>query len=191
MPRVQVPIPLGFYTSPSPTINTARCINWIPVVTEKPSLSRNVLLQPSGITQFADTLLGACRGAWVMAGVPFFVNGNSLVSISELGVVTNHGSITGTVRVSMADNGTNLVIVVPGGDAFVFNNSTNLLIQITDLDFQTSDSVGFYRGFFVFTTTDGKQLFVSNLNAPLVFDALDFGSVEGDTDRIISKVVEH
>ena len=67
MPRVQVPIPLGFYTSPSPTINTARCINWIPVVTEKPSLSRNVLLQPSGITQFADTLLGACRGAWVMA----------------------------------------------------------------------------------------------------------------------------
>jgi hypothetical protein len=89
----------------------------------------------------------------------------------------------------MADNGTILVIVVPGGDTFVWDGSA--LTQITDPDFQVSDTVSFYRGFFVFTTTDGKQLFVSNLNQPLIFDALDFGSAEGDPDRIITQILNH
>lgn len=191
MPRVKLPIPLGFYTSESLPLASQRCINWIPTVPEGEALNNRALMQPSGITQFANTSLGVCRGAWVMAGVPYFVSGNSLVSIASNGDVTNLGSITGSVRASMADNGTDLVIVVPGGDAFAFNNESETLTQITDPDFQVSDSVTFYRGFFVFTTTDGKQLFVSNLNAPLTFDALDFGSAEGDPDRIITQVVDH
>ena len=191
MTRVALPIPLGFYQSESAPLSSQRCINWIPTAPEGEALNNRALIQPSGITQFADTELGSCRGAWVMAEVPYFVSGNSLVSIAIDGTVTNIGTITGDVRVSMADNGSFLVIVVPGGDAFVFNLLSSVLTQITDPDFQTSDSVTFYRGFFVFTTTDGKQLFVSNLNTPLVFDALDFGSAEGDPDRIITQVVDH
>jgi hypothetical protein len=189
--RIPLPIPLGFYQSQSAPLSSQRCINWIPTVPEGEALNNRALIQPSGITQFATTGLGVCRGAWVMAKVPYFVLGSELVSLSESGTVTNHGTISGNVRVSMADNGTFLVIVVPGGDAFVFSNSDNTLIQITDPDYQTSDSVTFYRGFFVFTTTDGKQLFVSNLNSPLTFDALDFGSAEGDPDRIVTQIVDH
>jgi len=191
VPRVALPIPLGFYQSESLPLSSQRCINWIPTVPEGEALNNRSLMQPSGVTEFASTGLGICRGAWVMADVPYFVVGNSLISLSESGAITNHGIISGTVRVSMADNGISLVIVVPGGDAFVFNNSDNSLTQITDPDFQTSDSVTFYRGFFVFTTTDGKQLFVSNLNSPLTFDALDFGSAEGDPDRIVTQIVDH
>jgi len=124
-----------------------------------------------------------------MAAVEFSVNGTSLFTTSSTGVSTNLGAITGTKRVVMADNGTILVIVVPGGDTFTWDGTT--LSQITDPDFQVSDTVVFYRGFFVFTTTDGKQLFVSNLNQPLIFDALDFGSAEGDPDRIITQILNH
>lgn len=191
MPRVPLPIPLGFYQSDSKPLSSQRCINWIPVVLEGEALNNRALLQPSGITEFANTGLGACRGAWVMKDVPYFVAGNSLISLSEAGVITNHGTISGNARVSMADNGTFLVIIVPGGDGYAFSNETNVLTKVTDPDFQTSDSVSFYRGFFVFTTTDGKQLFVSNLNQPLTFDALDFGSAEGDPDRIITQIVDH
>jgi hypothetical protein len=193
MPRVPLPIPLGFYQSKSAPLSSQRCINWIPTVPEGEALNNRALMQPSGITEFTSTELGVCRGAWAMAGVPYFVLGNTLVSISKGGVVTNHGSTSEpiNVRVSMADNGTSLVIVIPGGDAYVFNNVDNTIAQITDPDYQRSDSVSFYRGFFVFTTTDGKQLFVSNLNAPLTFDALDFGSAEGDPDRIITQIVDH
>lgn len=191
MPRVALPIPLGFYQSESKPLSSQRCINWIPTVLEAEALNNRALIQPSGITQFVDTGLGVCRGAWVMKEIPYFIMGNTLISVAQDGAVTTHGTITGTVRVSLADNGTFLVIVVPGGDAYGFSNETNTLTQVTDPDFQISDSVTFYRGFFVFTTTDGKQLFVSNLNQPLTFDALDFGSAEGDPDRIITQIVDH
>lgn len=187
--RINLPIPLGFYQSESPELSSQRCINWIPIIPEAEALNNRALMQIAGITQFSQTNAGACRGGRRLSGVPFFVNGTSLVSIDAFGVVTFRGTITGTGQVSMADNGTNLVIVVPGGDGFVWNGTA--LTQITDPDYQKSDTVSFYRGFFVFTTSDGKQLFVSNLNAPLTFDALDFGSAEGDPDRIITQVLDH
>jgi len=187
--RIPLRIPLGFYQSESLPLDAQRCINWIPTIPQNEALNNRALIQVPGLKQFTDTLLGASRGGWVMAGVSFFVQGNSLVSLSSTGVVTNHGTITGSKRVYMADNGTQLVIVVPGGDAYVWDGTT--LTQIVDPDFQVSDTVVFYRGFFVFTTSDGKQIIVSNLNQPLVFDALDFGSAEGDPDRIITQILDH
>lgn len=189
--RVGIEIPLGFYQDESLALSAQRCINWIPTVSEGPSLNATSLKQPYGLSQFADTAKGPCRGKWVVNGIDYSVNGDSLVSISSAGIVTVHGTITGTNRVDMADNGTYLVIVVPGGNGFVFDTTTSVLTQITDPDYQTSDTVRFYRGVFVFTASDGKQLFISNLNQPLVFDALDFGSAEGDPDRIVTQVVDH
>ena len=191
MARVPLPIPLGFYQSKSAPLSSQRCINWVPTIPQGEALNNRALMQPSGITLFSTTGFGACRGAWTMAGVPYFVMGNTLLSVSKLGVTTVHGEITGSVRVSMADNGEFLVIVVPGGDGYGYSNEANTLTKVVDPDYQLSDSVTFYRGFFVFTTTDGKQLFVSNLNQPLTFDALDFGSAEGDPDRIITQIVDH
>ena len=189
MPRVPIDIPLGFYQDKVAPLSSQRCINWIPTVSEGGALNNKSLKQPSGIVQTVQTGLGACRGGHVMAGVRFSMQGNSLVSLDSNDAPTTLGTVTGSARCIMADNGTFLVVLVPGGDAFVFSNADNSFTQITDPDFQTSDTVTFYRGFFVFTTTDGKQLFVSNLNQPLTFDALDFGSAEGDPDRIVTQVV--
>jgi len=189
--RVPLPLPLGSYQADSPTQSIRRVINWIPVAAQSEALNNRSLLQPSGISQIIDTGLGICRGGHVVSGVRYFVNGNSLISFNSSDALTNHGSIIGSVRVQMADNGSILVIVVPGGGAYTFDVASSVLTQIVDPDFQVSDSVQFYRGFFVFTTTDGKQLFVSNLNQPLVFDALDFGSAEGDPDRIVTQIVDH
>ena len=155
MARLPIEIPLGFYKDKVAPLSSQRCINWIPTVSEGPALNNKSLKQPSGITLKIQTGFGACRGGHVMAGVPYFIMGNTLISFNENNSVNTHGTITGNVRVSMADNGTNLVIVVPGGDGYAFNNTTNVLTRVTDPDFQVSDTVGFYRGFFVFTTTDG------------------------------------
>ncbi len=191
MPRISLPIPLGFYQNASAPVSSQRCINWVPTIPEGEALNSRVLMQPSGITEFANTGTKPCRGAWVVRETPYFVQGNSLISLSSTGVIKTHGTISGDVRVQMADNGTSLVIVVPNGNGYVYNVDDDTLTQITDPDYQKSDSVSFYRGFFVFTASDGKQLFVSNLNAPLTFDALDFGSAEGDPDRIVTQIVDH
>ena len=187
--RIPLPIPLGFYQAISPALASSTCVNWLPIIPEAAALNDRALIQREGLKQFGTTNTEPCRGSHDLADTPFFVNGNSLISVSAAGTPTVRGTITGTGQVSMADNGTNLVIVVPGGDGFVWDGTA--LTQITDVDYQKSDTVLFYRGFFVFTTSDGKQLFVSNLNAPLTFDALDFGSAEGDPDRIVTQVLDH
>ena len=191
MPRTPVPIPLGFYTSDSLPFSAQRCINWIPAVAEGPSLNNAKLSQPLGIKQFSDSLSPGGRGGWLFDEVPFFVNGNSLVSVSSTGVTTSHGTISGTGRVSMASSTLHLVIVVPGGISYVYTKSTGILAAITDPDFITSDSVVFKDAFFVFSTSDGTRIFHSALNDPFSYDALDFGTSEISPDPIIALHVNH
>jgi hypothetical protein len=126
-----------------------------------------------------------------MSEVPYHVNDNSLLSEDVSGTITNHGSIPGSGQVSLANNGQYLVIVIPGVSAYAYDNTTGLLAQITDPDFQTSDTVVFKDGYFVFSATDGKQFFNSALNDPFSYDALDTGTAEINPDRIVALHVNH
>jgi len=191
MPRTPIPIPLGFYQSPSRPFAANRCVNMIPLIPEGAALNNRALFQVAGLKQFADSLVPGGRGGQEMKGIPYFVNGNSLVSVSVTGVITNHGAIPGSGRVSIANNGKFLVIVIPGSNAFVFDNQANTITQITDPDFITSDTVSFKAGFFVFTSSDGTVVFHSELNNPFSINALDFGTAEINPDRIVTTHVNH
>lgn len=191
MPRVPLPLGFTFYQSESLPFSSQRCINWIPVVAESAALDTRALFQPPGLKVFKDINIAGNRGGMEMKGVPYFVNGNSLISLSSAGVVTNHGTIEGSGRVSLANNRQFLVIVVPGGKSYAFNNVSNTLTQITDVDFRTSDYVVFFDSFFVFAASDGSVFFNSALNDPFTYDALDFGSAEINPDRIVALHVNH
>ena len=191
MPRTSLPIGFSFYQSESLPFSAQRCVNWIPTVAESGALSTRMLMQPSGLKVFSDTLLNANRGGQVMKDVPYFIEGNTLVSLSSAGVVTTHGTVEGAGRVSLANNGQFLVIVVPGGKSYAFDNLANTLTEITDVDFRTSDTVVFKDGFFVFSASDGSVFFNSSLNDPFNYDALDFGTAEINPDRIVALHVNH
>ena len=191
MPRTAIPLPLGFYTSESLPFSAQRCVNWIPTMAEGGALNDRALLQVPGIKQFSDTAVSVNRGSWKMSGVPYFVNGNSLLSTSSTGSVTNHGAIEGDGRVSMADNGQYLVVLVPGAKAYAYDNIADELTEITDGDFIQSDTVVYKDGYFVFTASDGSVFFNSSLNDPFSFDALDFGTAEISPDKIVAAHVNH
>lgn len=191
MPRIQLPLGFSFYQSESKPFSSQRCINWIPTVAESAALNTRALLQPSGLSQLLVSTSIGNRGSQTLNEIPFFVNGNSLISVSSSFVETNHGTIEGSGRVSLANNGQYLVIVVPGGKSYAFNNQTNTLAQITDVDFRTSDTVVFKDGFFVFSSSDGAVFFNSALNDPFTYDALDFGTAEINPDRIVALHVNH
>ena len=195
MPMLTLAISTGFYQSPSLPLSAQRCINWIPIVpeTDSKALSERALLATPGITQFANLGGDPNRGAQVMAGTPYFVNGNSLFSVDSAGSSTNHGTIPGTGRVSMANNGTFLVVLVPGTNskAYVFDKSDSSLTKITDGDWAKSDTVVQKDGYFIFTSNDGTKFFISNLNQPLVYTGLDFGSAEINPDPIVAAHVNH
>ena len=186
-----LPIAGGFYVSESKPLSSQRCINWMPVVPQtQGALSPMALFGTPGIIEFA-TLTGSNRGAQVMSGVPYFVNGGNLCEVSSAGVGTDRGVIAGGSRVSMANNGRYLVIVVPGHIGYVYDNTTSLLAEITDSDFITASTVVFNDGYFLFSSFAGDVFFSSAINDPFSYDALDFASAEVNPDDIISLHVNH
>jgi hypothetical protein len=200
MPAVTLPITNGFYVSNSLPISAQECTNWYVVTESAPALAPETLRGTPGIEQVASSgaILQANRGAHAMAGLPYFVNGNKLYRLDQTQVVPTElyslvelGSVAGTARCSMADNGTQLMILVPGGNGYIYNHVTDTFAQITDLDFAANGDpqfVVFLDGYFV-VTTDTKKFIVSAINDGLSWNALDFGTAESDPDNIVAPIV--
>jgi hypothetical protein len=198
---IEVPVSNGFYTFDSLPISHQECTNWVPIKPEAPSLSAFYsLFGTPGITQIATSGSSATdinRGAWDLGGVPYFVNGTTLYKLtvstatgSEVWTLTNKGTIPGSGRVSMADNGTQLMILIPGSNGYIYTESGGLT-QIVDADFTANGDpqyVVFIDGYFA-CSTDGKKWIVSALKDGMSWNALDFGTAESDPDAVIAPIV--
>jgi len=200
MPVTQLPIANGFYVSDSLPISAQECTNWYPNIAQGQALSPETLFGTPGLTQLATsgTLDNENRGGHEMAGKPYFVNGTRLYRLDETvtdGVATYAltfiGDVAGTGRLSMADNGTQLMILAPGGNGYIYNHVADTFAQITDTDFTANGApqfVVFIDGYFL-VTTDSKKFIVSAINDGLSYNALDFGTAESDPDDIVAPVV--
>jgi hypothetical protein len=189
---MMIPIATGFYQDTNKPIAAQECTNWIPKVPETQALTRFQLKRTPGIELFTTAGTYSCRGQHVMGGIAYTVNGQTLYRINEAGTVTSIGTITGTSRVSMADNGTQLCIVVPGSTAYIYTVSGGLA-AITDSDFTTtlgpSQQVVFKDGYFIHYNNDSAAsnqpiFFISDLNDGTSYDPLLFGTAEADPDAI-------
>lgn len=189
----QLPIANGFYVAESLPLSAQECINWYPNVAEVPSMSQESLYGTPGIRQVATSgseTVDANRGARKLDGIPYFVNRNTLYRLNEDHTLTDLGAISGTGRVFMADNGTQLVILVPGGSGYVYE-AIGGLAEITDPDFRANGnptSVVFVDGYFVFTT-DEKKFVLSAINDGTSYNAVDFGSAESSPDGTVTGIV--
>jgi hypothetical protein len=200
MPIVTLPITNGFYVSNSLPISAQECTNWYTVVESAPSLAPETLRGTPGIEQVetSGTILQSNRGAHTMAGVAYFVNGTKLYQLDQTQVIPTEvydlvelGTVAGTARCSMADNGTQMLVLVPGGNGYIYNHVTDTFAQITDLDFTANGNpqfVVFIDGYFV-VTTDTKKFIVSAINDGLSWNALDYGTAESDPDNIVAPIV--
>jgi hypothetical protein len=166
---MQLDITGGFYESDSLPISAQRLVNaYVNVPQTRGALSQEVIFGTPGLTQIATTgvIDEENRGLWVMAGIPYVVNGDKLYTLADDNTLAAVGTITGTGRVSMADNGTQLCILDPGGNGFIYNRDTTAFAQITDPDFTANGNpqyVVFNDGYFVFST-DSKKFINSALN---------------------------
>lgn len=197
MPRVTLPLD-GFYESETLEISEQECINWYRQVSQSQGDVSPVSLRGcAGITQRTTTgeIQQVNRGSHVKAGVAYFLNGETLVSITiafdEEGVVSFTpvalGAIPGDSRVSMADNGKQLMVLVPGGNGYIIDESSGTpFVQITDPSFAANGApqhVRFNSSFFV-VTTDTKKFIRSSANDGTNWSALDVYSAESDPDII-------
>lgn len=192
----------GFYESISDPVSAQQLINAFVHTVETPNAySPEIILGTPGIVQVASAGDGTedrVRGSLAVNGVPYFVNGSGLFRLDSSDTLSpSLGTITGDFdqRVSMAHNGTQLMILVPGGDGFIYNTQTNFFEQILDPDFVVTKPqyVTFIDSYFVCSTAaddagnpSGKRFIKSAVNDGLDWNALDFGTAEANPDDIVA-----
>ena len=189
-----LPFTNGFYKSDSLPVSAQECINWYPSIPDVPTLSNEILFGTPGLSQVAtagNTSGYVSRGSHRLNGTPYFVQGPSLFRLNSDHSLDEIGTISGAGRVSMADNGTQLMILVPGSTGYIFTESPDNLREITDSDFTANGNplyVTFIDSYFV-CTTDGNKFVISSVNDGTSWDALDFGSAESSPDGTTAPVV--
>ena len=200
-----LPIAQGFYVSDSQPLSSQRCVNFQPSVPQTSTITDANLFPTPGLVELIQLdINNPCRGAHVMAGVPYFVVNGILYELqrsvdsegNETFTKVIKGGIQGSSRVSMADNGTELCIVAPPDDdtegrSYIYNRNTGGTSQITDANFDgPAQSVVFVDGFFVFQKANGKKFFNSPINNGVgPYDPLDFSSANVDPDEIKGQAV--
>lgn len=186
------PLPVASYQLPTPQAGCARLLNCHAEVakTEK----QQILLRRSpGIKPFGE-VAGAgisVRGFDVMGGVLFGVIGTGLYSISSTGVATPvTGTIPGSQRVRITNNGADLVINLPDGSAYRSDGST--LSQIVDTTFTGWGGLdaSYVDGYTVFRRPGTQQFFNTGLNA-LSFNGLDITSADANPDDLVGMIVNN
>lgn len=176
------------YTMDAVTYDCQDCVNLYPIISETgTSKSVAALRSAPGYEAFSEESAGPGRGAKTAAnGRGFVVTGTTLYELNTDGSRTSRGTIlTNTSRVSMAENGLQLM-VVDGAYGYILEFATNIFTQITDPDFPVSEVVTFQDGYFIVVERDTINFAISNLYDGLVWDTLDVSSASTNPDNLVA-----
>lgn len=178
------------YTLDAKTFDCQRCVNMYPIASEiGTSKSVSALASCPGYSTFATAGGGPIRAAKTVAsGRAFVVSGFNLFEINIDGTTTNQGTLlTATSRVSIAENGTQLMMV-DGVYGYIYNMDTDVFTQITDADFPVADVVTFQDGYFIVNVHGTPYFAISDLYDGLTWDILDRSLAASNPDNLISLV---
>lgn len=151
--------------------------------------SKMIVRGTPGITTFSTCGSGPVRGMVTMGGVLYVVSGDSLYSVSSLGVATNLGTgIAGTSPVTMADNGTQIVIT--NGQYGWIYDATNGFRTITHQNFYSANTVTYFKSLFCYDRVDTNEFFHSDVLDGENYSALNSGAAETSSD-LVKAVTEY
>ncbi len=151
------PLPAGYLGSeqlPKTRQSLVNCFN-----------AGGAILQRPGITELATTSRVA-RGQFVWNGSLYQVASQDLIKITDVdtGAFSVIGTIAGTARVDTAIGFNHAVIVVgeASGKGYTLDSS-DTLTEITDPQFESSNSVANINGRFIYIPFNGDPAFYSNV----------------------------
>jgi hypothetical protein len=90
----------------------------------------------------------------------------------------------------MVDNGTQLFIAT-NPISYIYDAASEVLAQITDIDFPGAITVGYLDGYFIFQEPNSQKFWTSELLDGTQIDPLSFASAEGMPDNLVSLFVDH
>jgi hypothetical protein len=192
---IKVPFATNSYQARSLPLSAQRLVNLFAEATPQDTGTQVVLYGTPGLTAFGSIGLGPIRGMAVMGTTLYAISGDHLYSVSSAGTGTDLGKIAGRERtgepVTLADNGTQLVMVNSDGKASVYDSDTATLSAIADADFGRAGSVAYVDGYHLFSRKNSGQWYISDLLEATSYDALDFATAESYPDDLVRIYVDH
>ena len=182
---MEIPFLGGAYEGRSKSINAQWSVNMFPVFDEQDAKTIIAMYGTPGTELFCETgTVAIVRCMHVMGDYLYAVVGPDVYEIDSDGVATDLGAITtSTGFVSMADNGTQLLIV--DSTAYGHIVTVGLLSNITDTDYPVAVSCVFFDGFFIVNVKDTGKIQISKLYDGLIWDALDYATAEAAPDNLV------
>lgn len=174
------------------TFDCQRAVNVYPIVSESgTSKSVSAIVSCPGYEEFASVGGGPIRGAkTASSGRAFVVSGFDFYEINKNGTGTLLGTLlTAVSRVSMDENGTQLMIV-DGTYGYIYNMDTGVFSQITDADFPECSFVTFLDGYFIVPKNGTPNFYISALYDGLSWNALDYSNASGNPDNLVCAKAE-
>jgi hypothetical protein len=169
----------------SVNVNAQKRTNLYVEIQVDPETNGIALYPTPGLLAFIYFGATPCRGFYTKGDYQYFVNGSTLWRVDNSGAMTNIGTLlTTTGRCDVSDNGTQIMIV-DGVYGYIYNVTTGVFAQITDVDFPGATTVTFLNGYFVVTKPNSGQFYISAAYDGLVWDALDFATAESDPDNLV------
>lgn len=126
------------------------------------------------------------RGLWAASnGQLYGVCGSSAYSISPAWIATKLGDLqTTSGPISMTDNGNYALIVDGRARGYSITLSSNAFSLLTDPAFMGGNTIDFVDGYFIVNNPRTQQFYIS-LENQLSFDATDFASKSGYSDKLV------
>lgn len=154
---------------------------------KQPDESSNpiALVGAYGIDDFTTVGNGPIRGGKVINGTPWVVSGNKLYEVDEEGAAIERADVPGTDRVSIAGDGTH-VVVAASGWLYVWDGTEQG--PVDDPDFPGCEMVEFLSTYFLVIIRG--NVYISESLEPGSWVALNFISAEASPDDIRGSIVE-
>jgi hypothetical protein len=174
------------------SVNAAgnRMVNLFPEATPENGKDAGFLNRAPGLRLLATVGSGPVRGMWQYGGYGYVVSSNTLYRVDAAWNATALGTVSGSGPVSMSDNGTQLFVAC-NPLSYIYNATTGVFAQITDLDFPGAVTVGYIDGYFVFNQPNSQIIWVTQLLDGTSVAPLDFASAEGSPDGLVGLIVDH
>tara|TARA_Y100000310_G_scaffold172462_1_gene172578 strand:- start:479 stop:1909 length:1431 start_codon:yes stop_codon:yes gene_type:complete len=188
MPFQLFPIQLigPFYEDESLQYSSQRTIGLFPSLPVEGRTIRALHWWPGTKAFSTGQVSGVDRGMDVMDGVLFKITDQTLYSVAANGVHTSLGTIDGSNRANLENDGTNLIISI-GSKRYQYN-TTDGLTTITDADHEPGNTSAFLNRQIIMDGSGGRFQ-VADVGDPDDINALNFATAESAPDNTIAVAV--
>jgi len=204
----RIPFPLESYAHPSLPLSAKRLLNLMAEKQPEDARTAAALVSTPVLVSWTGGVSSVGSGPiramnddgpgriYIVSGSHFYRLSFPLgggVTVEDLGDIGIADSGTGSWNtfITIAASPINAVVCVPPKAYACGHNVGDPLTEIVDPDFPGATSVAYVDGYFAFSAPGNTaQWFISRLNAPADFDALDFAYSDA-TPNVVRRVINH